>query len=148
MALRQNRSNIALGVILLMIGLLALAILLRLQRGLLGLILTGILIILGIYWFKEIKKVFEGAKASKEYPLEVSEYDDVISLTAQVPGPENEVSFEILGNKILLRGGMGFRRAVKLPYKVKVLSSSYINGILHLRLIKADLIEEKRRRNY
>ena len=72
----------------------------------------------------------------------------MISLTAQVPGPESEVSFEILGNKILLRGGMGFRRAVKLPYKVRVLSSSYINGILHLRLIKADLIEEKKRGNY
>lgn len=127
-----------------MIGLLALAILLRLQRGLLGLILTGILIILGIYWFKEIKKVFESVRTPKEYPLEVSEYDDVISLTAQVPGPESEVSFEILGNKILLRGGMGFRKAVKLPYKVKVLSSSYINGILHLKLIKADLIEKRR----
>jgi len=131
-----------------MIGLLALAILLRFQRGLLGLILTGILIILGIYWFKEIKKAFEGAKAPREYPLEISEYDDVISLTAQVPGPESEVSFEILGNKILLRGGMGFKKAVKLPYKVKVLSSSYINGILHLRLIKADLIEERERGSY
>jgi len=120
----------------------------RLQRGLLGLILTGVVIILGIYWFKEIKKALESVRAPKEYPVEVSEDDDLISLTAQVPGPESEVSFEISGNKVLLRGGKGFRRAVKFPYRVRVLRSSYINGILHLKLARADVIEERGRRSH
>ncbi|RLG10491.1 MAG: hypothetical protein DRN64_02820, partial [Thaumarchaeota archaeon] len=63
----------------------------------------------------------------------------------QVPGPESEVSFEVKGNKLLLRGGMGFRRVVKLPYRVRVLSSSYVNGILHIKLLRADVIERRER---
>ena len=145
----RGRSSIPLGILFLFLGLLALAVLLRLERGLLGLILTGVVVILGIYWFKEIKKALERAgPPRREYPIEVSESDGQLSLTAQVPGPESEVSFEISGNKVLLRGGRGFKRSVKLPYRVKVLRSSYINGILHLELIKADVIEERGRSSH
>ena len=129
---------------LMLLGFLLLSILLRVQRGLLGLILTAILVVLGFYWFKEIRKALEQSERTREYPLEISEEDDMISLTAQVPGPESEVSFEVKGNKLLLRGGMGFRRVIKLPYRVRVLSSSYINGILHIKLLRADVIEKRR----
>jgi len=141
----NERTNIALGSLLIFIALLALSLLLRFQRGLLGLILTGILIILGFYWFKEIKRALRSERPRRDYLLEISEDDDVISLTAQVPGPEEHVSFEVLGKKILLRGGMGFSRVVKLPCKVKVLSSSYVNGILHIKLAKLDIVERKER---
>jgi len=138
-----ERTNIALGSLLILISLLALSLLLRFQRGLLGLILTGILVILGFYWFKEIRKALKSERPRKDYLLEISEEDDVISLTAQIPGPEEHVSFEVLGKKILLRGGMGFSRVVKLPCKVRVLSSSYVNGILHIKLAKLDVLERK-----
>ena len=141
----NERTNIALGSLLILIALLALSLFLRFQRGLLGLILTGILIILGFYWFKEIKRALRSERPRRDYLLEISEDDDVISLTAQVPGPEEHVSFEVLGKKILLRGGMGFSRVVKLPCKVKVLSSSYVNGILHIKLAKLDIVERKER---
>lgn len=138
-----TRNSLSLLVLLLLLGLLGVTILARLQRGLLGLILAGILIILGVYWFREIKKALEGSKYIKKYPVEVYEEDDLISVTAEVPGPENEVSFEVSGDKVLLRGGGGFKRKIKLPCRVKLLESSYVNGILHLRLMKADVIESR-----
>lgn len=137
------RSSLSLAVLLLILGLLGLAILARLQRGLLGLILTIVLVILGFYWFREIKRALEGSKQLKRYPVEVHEEDGLISVTAEVPGPESEVSFEISENRVFLRGGGGFRRKIRLPYKVRLLESSYVNGILHLRLMKADLLESR-----
>lgn len=141
--MERGRGSLVLFVMLMLLGFLLLSMLLRVQRGLLGLILTAILVVLGFYWFKEIRKVLEQSERTREYPLEISEEDDMISLTAQVPGPESEVSFEVKGNKLLLRGGMGFRRVVRLPYRVRVLSSSYINGILHIKLLRADVIEKR-----
>lgn len=143
--MERGRGSLVLFVMLILLGFLLLSMLLRVQRGLLGLILTAILAVLGFYWFKEVRKALEQVERAREYPLEVSEEDDMISLTAQVPGPESEVSFEVKGNKLLLRGGMGFRRVVKLPYRVRVLSSSYVNGILHIKLLRADVIERRER---
>ncbi len=137
------RSSLSLMVLLLVLGLLGLAVLARLQRGLLGLILAGILVILGFYWFREIRRALEGSKQLKRYPVEVHEEDGLISVTAEVPGPESEVSFEVLENKVFLRGGGGFRRKIKLPCRVRLLESSYVNGILHLRLVKADVVESR-----
>ena len=142
--MERGRGSLLLLIMLMLLGFLLLSMLLRVQRGLLGLILTAILVVLGFYWFKEIRKALEQSGRTREYPLEISEEDDMISLTAQVPGPESEVSFEVKGNKLLLRGGMGFRRVIKLPYRVRVLSSSYINGILHIKLLRADVIEKRR----
>ena len=141
--MERGRGSLLLFVMLMLLGFLLLSMLLRVQRGLLGLILAAILVVLGFYWFKEIRKVLEQSERTREYPLEISEEDDMISLTAQVPGPESEVSFEVKGNKLLLRGGMGFKRVVRLPYRVRVLSSSYINGILHIKLLRADVIEKR-----
>jgi len=144
-ALERSRSSLTLLIMLMLLGFLILTVLIRFQRGLLGLILTGIIAILGFYWFRELRKDLEQGRSVREYPLEVSEEDELISLTAQIPGPEDEVSFEVKGNKLFLRGGMGFRRVIRLPYRVRILSSSYINGVLHLKLVKADVIERKNR---
>jgi len=143
--LEERGPNIILGGLLVLLILLAFSLLIRLERGLLGLILSVIVIIVGFYWFKEIKKALATGRSAKEYPLEISEEDDVISLTAQVPGPEDVVSFEISGKKLLLRGGMGFKKVIKLPCRVRVLSSSYINGILHIKLVKEDVLKKRER---
>ena len=143
--MEERGPNIILGGLLVLLILLAFSLLIRLERGLLGLILSVIVIIVGFYWFKEIKKALATGRSTKEYPLEISEEDDVISLTAQVPGPEDVVSFEISGKKLLLRGGMGFKKVIKLPCRVRVLSSSYINGILHIKLVKEDVLKKRER---
>ena len=109
---------------------------LRLGRGILGLILIGIIVLLGLYWFKEVRKALKTYRPKIEYPLELVENGDLLILTAQVPGPEEEVSVKILGRKLLIRGGRGFKKTVKLPYPVRILKRSYVNGILHLQFIK------------
>jgi len=143
--LEEKRPNMVLGGLLVLLILLAFSLLIRLERGLLGLILSVIVVIIGFYWFKEIKKAIKSGRPMKEYPLEISEEDDVISLTAQVPGPEDAVSFEVSGKKLLVRGGMGFKRVIKLPCRVRVLSSSYINGILHIKLVKEGVLKKRER---
>lgn len=146
--MEERRPNLILGGLMVLLILLILSLLIRLERGLLGLILTVIIIIIGFYWFREIRKAVRSGRPTKGYPLEINEEDDVINLTAQVPGPEDAISFEISGKKLLLRGGMGFKRVIRLPYRVRILNSSYVNGILHIKLVREGVIENKRKEEY
>jgi len=45
----------------------------------------------------------------------------------------------------LIRGGRGFKRIVKLPYPVRILKRSYVNGILHLEFIREQQVMNERR---
>jgi len=132
----EEASKLILGILAILLLLILFSLMLRLGRGILGLILIGIIVLLGLYWFKEVRKALKTYRPKIEYPLELVEDGDLLILTAQVPGPEEEVSVKILGRKLLIRGGRGFKKTVKLPYPVKILKRSYINGILHLQFIK------------
>ena len=132
----EEVSKLILGILATLLLLILFSLMLRLGRGILGLILIGIIVLLGLYWFKEVRKVLKTYRPKIEYPLELVENGDLLILTAQVPGPEEEVSVKILGRKLLIRGGKGFKKTVKLPYPVKILKRSYVNGILHLQFIK------------
>ena len=132
----EEASKLILGILAILLLLILFSLMLRLGRGILGLILIGIIVLLGLYWFKEVRKALKTYRPKIEYPLELVENGDLLILTAQVPGPEEEVSVKILGRKLLIRGGKGFKKTVKLPYPVKILKRSYVNGILHLQFIK------------
>jgi len=132
----EEASKLILGILAILLLLILFSLMLRLGRGILGLILIGIIVLLGLYWFKEVRKALKTYRPKIEYPLELVENGDLLILTAQVPGPEEEVSVKILGRKLLIRGGKGFKKTVKLPYPVRILKRSYINGILHLQFIK------------
>ena len=132
----EEASKLILGILAILLLLILFSLMLRLGRGILGLILIGIIVLLGLYWFKEVRKALKTYRPKIEYPLELVENGDLLILTAQVPGPEEEVSVKILGKKLLIRGGRGFKKTVKLPYPVRILKRSYINGILHLQFIK------------
>ena len=132
----EEASKLILGILATLLLLILFSLMLRLGRGILGLILIGIIVLLGLYWFKEVRKALKTYRPKIEYPLELVENGDLLILTAQVPGPEEEVSVKILGRKLLIRGGKGFKKTVKLPYPVKILKRSYVNGILHLQFIK------------
>ncbi|MCF8884244.1 MAG: hypothetical protein L4877_00415 [Aigarchaeota archaeon] len=129
-------------ILFIMLLLLVISLVIRFQRGLLGLALVIAVALLGLYWFKELKKAFTKQRAVEKYPVEILEQGDLILLTAQVPGPEEEVYVELRGKKLLLRGGGGFRRIVKLPYHTKIIMKSYLNGVLHLQLRKVSTLEE------
>ena len=141
----EEASKLILGILATLLLLILFSLMLRLGRGVLGLILIGVIVLLGVYWFKEVKKALKTYRPRIEYPLELVEDGDLLTLTAQVPGPEEEVSIKISGRKLLIRGGRGFKRVVKLPYPVKILKRSYINGILHLKLIREQQVVNRRR---
>ena len=141
----EEVSKLILGMLVILLLLILFSLMLRLGRGILGLILIGIIALLGVYWFKEVKKALKTYRPKIEYPLELTEDGDILTLTAQVPGPEEEVSVKISDRKLLIRGGRGFKRIVKLPYPVKILKRSYVNGILHLELIREQQVVNRRR---
>jgi len=141
----EEASKLILGILATLLLLILFSLMLRLGRGILGLILIGVIALLGIYWFKEVKKALKTYRPRIEYPLELVEDGDLLTLTAQVPGPEEEVSIKISDRKLLIRGGRGFKRIVKLPYPVKILKRSYVNGILHLELIREQQVVNRRR---
>ena len=132
----EEVSKLILGMLVILLLLILFSLMLRLGRGILGLILIGVIALLGVYWFKEVKKALKTYRPRIEYPLELIEDGDMLTLTAQVPGPEEEVSVKISDRKLLIRGGRGFKRIVKLPYPVRILKRSYVNGILHLEFIR------------
>ena len=139
----EEALKLILGILATLLLLILFSLMLRLGRGILGLILIGIIVLLGLYWFKEIKKALKTYRPKIEYPLELVENGDVLTLTAQVPGPEEEISVKILGKKLLIRGGRGFKKTIKLPYPVRILKRSYVNGILHLQFIKEQKVMNK-----
>jgi len=141
----EESSKLLLGILAILLLLLLFSLTLRIGRGVLGLILIGVIILLGVYWFKEVEKALKTYRPRIKYPLELVEDGDLLTLTAQVPGPEEEVSIKISGRKLLIRGGRGFKRVVKLPYPVKILKRSYVNGILHLKLIREQQVVNRRR---
>ena len=141
----EETSKLILGILATLLLLILFSLMLRLGRGILGLILIGVIALLGIYWFKEVKKALKTYRPKIEYPLELVKDGDLLTLTAQVPGPEEEVSIKISDRKLLIRGGRGFKRIVKLPYPVKILKRSYVNGILHLELIREQQVVNRRR---
>ncbi len=130
-------SKLALVMLGILGAIIVFALLMRFQRGLLGLALTAIILLLGFYWFRELRKAVKSYRAYERFPFELVEEGGMIVLTAQVPGPESEVSVQVLGKKLLVRGGRGFKKAIKLPYPAVLLSSSYVNGVLHVKLLRA-----------
>lgn len=132
----QAASKLVMAMLGLLLLLLAVSLLMRFERGLLGIALTIAVILLGFYWFRELRKTLTRYRGVERFPFELVEEGEMILLTAQVPGPENEVEVEVAGKRLLVRGGGGFRRVIKLPYRAILLSSSYINGVLHVRLVK------------
>ncbi|MCS7126749.1 MAG: hypothetical protein NZ929_07570 [Aigarchaeota archaeon] len=122
--------------LLVLLALIIISLTARFQRSLLGVALVISLTLLGFYWFRELKKALTSRRYVEKYSVELIEKDELILLTAQVPGPEEEVAVELKGEKLLVRGGGGFKRIVKLPCKASILRRSYINGVLHLQLRK------------
>ena len=113
------------------------AILLRFQQGLLGIILVILTAGLTFYWVRELSKTMKKTNWG-DLLCELHEEDGVLSLVAQVPGPEESVRVEVMGRKLLLKGGLGFRRIVNLPFEAKITDIRYVNGILSAKLVRRE----------
>jgi len=113
------------------------SLLLRFQRGLLGIVLVALTAAIAIYWVKTLSRMLRRGSWSNLL-CELQEEGDQISLTAQVPGPEHKVKVELVGRKLVLRGGMGFKRTVQLPFEAILKELRYVNGIVNARLMKKE----------
>ncbi|MDJ0271876.1 MAG: hypothetical protein QXN23_06445 [Candidatus Caldarchaeum sp.] len=120
---------------MLLIAVAAASFFIRLSPGILGLALAAMAVLLTLYWARAVKTSL-GSSAWDDYLLELRQEGDVVDVTAQVPGPETKVRVELLGRKLILIGGMGFRRTVKLPFEAMLRELRYVNGILTARLVK------------
>ncbi|MCW4043057.1 MAG: Hsp20/alpha crystallin family protein, partial [Candidatus Bathyarchaeota archaeon] len=110
-------------------------------RGLLGIVLGGLAVALVIYWILEIRKTMKtefkvrGIEA-REWAPDIIENKDEIVVVGKVPGPREKVKVLLEENFLEVKGGLGFRKIVKLPSKIVSFNTSYNNGVLEVRLKK------------
>jgi HSP20 family protein len=113
----------------------------RLQRGLIGLILAGLAITLVIYWIRELytaakKEMTPPVAKHKKWFCDIIDENENIIIVAEVPGPEELVKAEVVGRTVRIYGGQDFTKEVKLPKDCELVQSSYINGVLNVKLRK------------
>lgn len=118
-----------------------LAIIARVERGLLGIILAGLTSVILIYWLKEILKMVKSEWVKQEVKREDWNYDiinesDGLIIVAEVPGPEEEVKVRVINRELEIRGGKNFKKTLKLDEDMEITQFSYVNGILQVKLKK------------
>lgn len=123
---------------LFLIGILLL-FLIRVQRGLFGLILAGLAAALMIYWMREIRQIVRGEfepiqPSKKKWTYDVLEGKDTVTVVAEVPGPAEDVKVELRGRSLAIFGGQSFKKKVSVPKGLTLIDTSYVNGILNVRL--------------
>lgn len=139
----DKQDNVSLAILL--IGIIVISIILmlivRVQRGLLGLVLAGLAVALLVYWLREFKRAAKkelmpevlSKRAGWTYEL-IEDKDEVVFL-AEVPGPEDQIKVEIIDSTLEIKS-TDFQKAVKLHHDVSIFSKSYVNGILNVKLKK------------
>jgi len=140
---RNRNEALKLSTITLALVVIALVLLatLRLQRGLIGFILAGLAIALVIYWVKELytaakKEMTPSVAKYKKWFYDIIDEKENIIIVAEVPGPEEMVKAEVVGRTVKIYGGQEFTKVVKLPKDCELVQSSYINGVLNVKLRK------------
>lgn len=118
-----------------------LTLLVRLQRGLLGIIPGALAVTLLVYWLREFrrmarKELLPRNIPKKQWTYELVEGGEEITLVAEVPGPEESVDAKVYERRLKIKGGNNFEKEVALPINSEILQTSYVNGVLHVRLRK------------
>lgn len=126
---------------LIVIGLI-LMLLIRIQRGLLGFILAVLAMALLIYWLREVRKkvkeeLLPTVPPSKtEWVYDIIDHVAEVTVVAEVPGPESEVKANLMNHNLEISGGQSFRKLVSLPEEVEIVETTYLHGILQVKLKK------------
>ena len=142
---REREIGDAINIITIFVGLIVvgviLTLLVRFQRGLLGIVLGGLAVALVIYWVLEIRKTLKTEFKvreieSGEWAPDIIENKDEIVIVGKVPGPREKIKVLLEENFLEVKGGLGFRKVVKLSSKIVSFNTSYTNGVLEVRLKK------------
>jgi HSP20 family molecular chaperone IbpA len=112
----------------------------RFQRGIFAFVISGLAILLLVYWLFEFKKTIKDGpvtirkgKERKEWVYDMISAKDEITFLAEVPGPDNEVKIELKDKKLRVIAPRGFYREVELPTQVEIIDSRCVNGVLNVR---------------
>ncbi len=112
--------------------------LVRVQRGLLGLILAGLAAALVVYWMREIrqmmKKELGPGQTSKKWNYDILEGKDTVTFVADVPGPVEDIKVELREESLTIFGGDSFKKKVSIPKGLSLIDVSYVNGVLNVKL--------------
>ena len=116
--------------------------LIRMQRGLLGIIIAGLTVTLMIYWLKEVRHIVRGdldpAQYTNKWTHDILEGEEVITVIADVPGPAKDVKVELRKGSLKIFGGQGFKKRISVPYGLNIISTSYVNSILNVQLSRLE----------
>lgn len=128
--------------IVLIVGMLVIAVVLmllvRVQRGVLGIVLGAIAVGLLVYWISELRKTVkkEFSVPSAKWSPDILHQGDEIIVVGVVPGPEKKVKVEFRNGILEVRGGQRFHEFVTLGEHLKVEETKYVNRVLQVRLGK------------
>lgn len=144
MEMKNKDINNITSIIITIIGLIIIGIitifLIRFQRGLLGIMLAILTIVLLIFWLKEIQKTIkEGISQfslKTKWIYDIIDYGTEITIIAEVPGPENKIKVGLINHNLKILGGKGFKKIIKLPEEAEIIEKFYRNGILQVKLKK------------
>jgi len=133
-----NILTVLFGVIVIAI---ILALLVRLQRGLFGIILGSLAAALAAYWILELRRTFKKVWRvkpfeTKEWSPDIIEDPEEILVVGKVPGPEEKIKVLLHEDLLEVKGGLGFRQFVRLPARPASFNATYNNGVLEVRLKK------------
>lgn len=116
-----------------MLSLIILAV--RIQQGIVGIVLLIFAALISFYLMKNLRSIFK-EHGQRDFIYEVIEEDGSLTVIAQVPGPEECVKTLLLGRKVIIEGGGGFKRTLILRSRAKLIKSIYKNGVLTIKLEK------------
>lgn len=146
---RRIRPPIPASTILLIVGIVLIAVLsivlIRVQRGFLGIVLGSLAAVLLVYWLREIRQTIKqewstGSSVrftqAQEEGYDVVESGDFLTIVTRVPGPKEAIRVTSDAENLEIAGSLGFVRKVKLPKKAEILTMSYVNGVLNVKLQK------------
>ncbi|MEM2941922.1 MAG: Hsp20/alpha crystallin family protein [Candidatus Bathyarchaeia archaeon] len=118
-----------------------LALLVRLQRGLLGIILGSLAVILAAYWILDLRRTLRRElrirpSETKGWNHDIIEDGKEILVVGKVPGPREKIEVLLRGDLLEVKGSRHFRELIKLPTRASILGTVYNNGVLEIRLKK------------
>ncbi|MEM4245853.1 MAG: Hsp20/alpha crystallin family protein [Candidatus Bathyarchaeia archaeon] len=134
------------------------ALLIRLQRGLLGVILSAIAAALLAYWLGEVRSLIKRRVTILPTPVKTAPKrvtppgrDELIDetwtydlyetkegslLVARVPGPEKDVKVSLSEGVLKIWGGHGFAKSLPVSGIGGIKKTEYKNGVLVVELAK------------
>jgi uncharacterized membrane protein YraQ (UPF0718 family) len=118
-----------------------LALLVRLQRGLLGVVLGSLATALAAYWILEMRRTLK--KEMRLRPFEargwspdIIEDPNEILVVGKVPGPIEKIRVLLREDLLEVKGGLEFSEVIRLPARAVSFNTAYNNGVLEVRLKK------------